>query len=88
MGYSTTHWSCGVASSPVAQGAGANWGRDHHPHGFTMWIAGGGVRGEVSYGTTDEFGFHAAADQLDVHDLHATVLHCLGVDHRRLVFRH
>ena len=81
-------WGGEFGRTPVAQGAGANWGRDHHPHGFTMWMAGGGVRGGVSYGATDEFGFHAAANRLDVHDLHATVLRCLGVDHRRLVFRH
>ena len=81
-------WGGEFGRTPVAQGGGEKWGRDHHPHGFTMWMAGGGVRPGVTYGATDDFGFHAAVDQLDVHDLHATVLHCLGIDHRRLVFRH
>ena len=81
-------WGGEFGRTPVAQGGGDKWGRDHHPHGFTMWMAGGGVRPGVSYGATDEFGFHAAVDQLDVHDLHATVLHCLGIDHRQLTFRH
>ena len=81
-------WGGEFGRTPVAQGEGEKWGRDHHPHGFTMWMAGGGVRTGMSYGGTDDFGFHAAVEQLDVHDLHATVLHCLGIDHRSLVFRH
>ena len=81
-------WGGECGRTPVAQGGGEKWGRDHHPHGFTMWMAGGSVRPGVTYGATDDFGFHAAVDQLDVHDLHATVLHCLGIDHRRVVFRH
>jgi hypothetical protein len=63
-------------------------GRDHNPTGFTMWMAGGGVRGGQTIGTTDEVGLHAVEDRLHVHDLHATVLHLLGVDHMRLVYRH
>ena len=63
-------------------------GRDHNHHGFTMWLAGGGVRGGMTYGETDEFGFKAAENRMHVHDLHATVLHLLGLDHERLTFRH
>lgn len=63
-------------------------GRDHNHHGFTMWMAGGGVRGGMTYGETDEFGFKAAVDRVHVHDLHATILHLLGLDHRRLTYRH
>jgi hypothetical protein len=63
-------------------------GRDHNPYGFTMWMAGGGVRGGITVGRTDEVGLHAIEDRLHVHDLHATILHCLGVDHTRLIYRH
>jgi uncharacterized protein (DUF1501 family) len=63
-------------------------GRDHNHHGFTMWMAGGGVRGGMAYGETDEFGFKATVDKMHVHDLHATLLHLLGLDHERLTFRH
>jgi hypothetical protein len=63
-------------------------GRDHNHHGFTMWLAGGGVKGGMTYGETDEFGFKAAVDKVHVHDLHATLLHLLGLDHERLTFRH
>ena len=63
-------------------------GRDHNHHGFTMWMAGGGVKGGMTYGETDEFGFKAAVDKVHVHDLHATILHLLGLDHERLTYRH
>jgi hypothetical protein len=63
-------------------------GRDHNPYGFTMWMAGGGVKGGITVGRTDEVGLHAIEDRLHVHDLHATILHCLGVDHTRLIYRH
>ena len=63
-------------------------GRDHNHHGFTMWLAGGGVKGGMTYGETDEFGFKAATNKVHVHDLHATILHLLGLDHERLTFRH
>ncbi len=63
-------------------------GRDHNHHGFTMWMAGGGVKGGMTYGETDEFGFKAAVDRVHVHDLHATILHLLGLDHERLTYRH
>jgi hypothetical protein len=63
-------------------------GRDHNHWGFTMWLAGGGVRGGTTYGATDEFGFRAVTDKVHVHDLHATILHLLGLDHERLTYRH
>jgi len=63
-------------------------GRDHNHHGFTMWMAGGGVKGGHIHGATDEFGFQAVKDKVHVHDLHATILHLLGFDHERLTFRH
>jgi hypothetical protein len=63
-------------------------GRDHNPTGFTMWMAGGGVRGGRAYGTTDEVGLHAVEDRLHVHDLHSTILHLMGIDHRKLIFLH
>jgi len=72
--------------------AGANAGkingRDHNHYGFTMWLAGGGVKGGMTYGATDEFGFKAVEKPMHVHDLHATVLALLGFDHERLTYRH
>ena len=68
--------------------AGKINGRDHNHHGFTMWMAGGGVKGGVVHGATDEFGFKAAENPVHVHDLHATILHLLGFDHEKLTFRH
>jgi hypothetical protein len=63
-------------------------GRDHNPTGFTMWMAGGGVRGGRTYGTTDEVGLHAVENRLHVHDLHSTILYLMGIDHRKLVYLH
>ena len=63
-------------------------GRDHNPYGFTMWMAGGGVQGGRTIGSTDELGLRAVDDRLHVHDLHATVLHLMGVDHTRLLYFH
>ena len=63
-------------------------GRDHNHWGFTMWLAGGGVKGGFAYGATDDFGFRAVADKVHVHDLHATILHLMGLDHERLTYRH
>ena len=63
-------------------------GRDHNHHGFTMWMAGGGIKGGMTYGETDEFGFRSVIDKVHVHDLHATILHLLGLDHERLTYRH
>ncbi|WP_165251291.1 DUF1501 domain-containing protein [Paludisphaera soli] len=63
-------------------------GRDHNANGFTMWMAGGGIKPGITLGKTDEAGLHAIEDRLHVHDLHATILHCLGADHTRLIYRH
>lgn len=80
-------WGGEFGRTPVAQVMGQTWGRDHHPHGFTMWMAGGGMKRGLTYGKTDEFGYHAVQDKVHVHDLHATILHQLGIDHKRLTFR-
>jgi hypothetical protein len=63
-------------------------GRDHNHYGFSVWLAGGGVRGGVVHGATDEFGFRAVENPVSVHDLHATMLHLMGFDHERLTYRH
>ena len=68
-------------------GGGAN-GRDHNPFGFTMWLAGGGVKGGMTYGATDDFGFKAVEKPVHVHDLHATILHLMGIDHTKLTYRY
>ena len=78
-------WGGEFGRTPSCEGA-AN-GRDHHPYGFTMWLAGGGVRGGLAYGATDEFGWDAVENRVHVHDLHATILHLLGLDHERLTYR-
>ena len=65
----------------------ANFGRDHHPRCFSMWMAGGGVKASSVYGATDELGYNIAEDGLHVHDLHATLLHLLGIDHERLTYK-
>ena len=63
-------------------------GRDHNPYGFTMWMAGGGVRGGQTIGSTDEIGLRAVEDRTHVHDLHATILHLMGIDNMRLTYFH
>ena len=65
-----------------------NYGRDHHPRAFSMWMAGGGIKPGVTYGETDEFGYNIIKDPVHVHDFHATMLHLLGIDHEKLTFRH
>jgi len=67
---------------------GRSLGRDHHPQAYTMWMAGGGVRAGMRYGQTDDFGFHITENPVHVHDLQATILHCLGFDHERLTYHH
>ena len=62
-------------------------GRDHHPKAFSMWMAGGGIKPGTVHGATDDLGYNIAADPVHVHDLQATILHCLGFDHERLTFR-
>ena len=64
-----------------------DYGRDHHPRCFTMWLAGGGIRPGTTYGATDDFSYNVAQDPVHVHDLNATILHCLGIDHKRLTFK-
>ena len=76
-------WNGEFGRTPMAQGTG----RDHHQKGFSVWMAGGGIKGGTSYGATDEFGYHAAENVVHVNDLHATVLHLLGIDHKRLTFK-
>jgi hypothetical protein len=78
-------WGGEFGRTPVAQG---NDGRDHNPQGYTMWLAGGGIRGGMTYGKTDEYGYYAVEDKVHVHDLHATILHLLGLDHTRLTYRY
>ena len=84
-------WGGEFGRTPMVEASavlGRSKGRDHHPNAFTMWLAGGGIRPGVTHGATDELGFHVASDEVHVHDLQATVLHCLGLDHERLTFRH
>jgi hypothetical protein len=78
-------WGGEFGRTPAAEGTN---GRDHHPFGFTMWLAGGGVRGGLAHGKTDEFGWDAVQGRVHVHDLHATILHLLGLDHEKLTYRH
>ena len=78
-------WGGEFGRTPMVQGG--NDGRDHHPNSFTMWMAGGGLKRGSVYGSTDELGFNVAEHPVHVHDLHATILHLLGFDHRRLVYR-
>jgi len=78
-------WGGEFGRTPTAEGDN---GREHHPFGFTMWMAGGGIRGGMTYGATDEFGWHAVQNIVHVHDLHATILHLLGVNHEELTYRY
>jgi hypothetical protein len=77
-------WAGEFGRTPFAQGSD---GRDHNPFGFTVWMAGGGVKGGTTFGETDEFGYYAIENRLELHDLHATMLHLMGVDHKRLTYR-
>jgi len=78
-------WGGEFGRTPTAEGTD---GREHHPFGFTMWLAGGGIRGGMTYGATDEFGWHAIENKVHVHDLHATILHLMGIDHEKLTYRY
>jgi hypothetical protein len=78
-------WGAEFGRTPTAQGDN---GRDHNPHAFTYWMAGGGVKAGFSHGESDEFGFYSTKDKVHVHDLHATILHLLGLDHERLTYRY
>ena len=81
-------WGGEFGRTPIAQGNINDPGRDHHRSAFSMWLAGGGVKPGYSHGATDDFGFHVVQDPVHVHDLHATILHLLGIDHERLTYRH
>ncbi|MCB1098977.1 MAG: DUF1501 domain-containing protein [Verrucomicrobiae bacterium] len=82
-------WGGEFGRLPVSQLSGGKpTGRDHNPHAGVYWLAGGGVRGGVSHGETDEIGLKAAADKVEIHDIHATILHLLGIDHRKLIYLH
>ncbi|MGA2987920.1 MAG: DUF1501 domain-containing protein, partial [Terriglobia bacterium] len=64
-----------------------NYGRDHHPRCFSMWLAGGGIKPGISIGETDDYSYNVVRDPVDVHDLQATILHCLGIDHTKLTYK-
>ncbi len=78
-------WGAEFGRTPTAQGDN---GRDHNPHAFTYWMAGGGIRPGFSFGASDDYGFYAHSDKVHVHDFHATLLHLLGIDHERLTYRY
>ena len=84
-------WGGEFGRTPMVESSavlGRSLGRDHHPNAFTIWLAGGGIRGGITHGRTDDLGFHVVEDEVHVHDLQATILHCLGLDHERLTYRH
>ncbi len=78
-------WGGEFGRTPIAQGDN---GRDHNPQGYTMWLAGGGVKRGLAYGNTDQYGYYAVENRVHIHDLHATILHLLGIDHQRLTYRY
>jgi uncharacterized protein (DUF1501 family) len=79
-------WGGEFGRTPVAQGTAD--GRDHNPEGFTMWMAGGGVKPGTAYGATDDYGYFATENKVHIHDLHATMMHILGMDHEKLTYRY
>jgi hypothetical protein len=76
-------WGGEFGRTPMSESGN---GRDHNPYGFTMWMAGGGIKGGITYGATDEIGLYAVENRVHVHDIHATILHCLGLDHQHLTY--
>ena len=78
-------WGGEFGRTPTAQGTD---GRDHNPEGFTMWMAGGGVKAGFQYGATDDYGYYAVEQKMHIHDLHATILHLMGLNHERLTYRY
>ena len=78
-------WGGEFGRTPIAQGTN---GRDHNPQGFTQWMAGGGVKGGFAYGETDEYGYYAVQDKVHMHDMHATILHQLGLNHEQLTYKY
>jgi uncharacterized protein (DUF1501 family) len=77
-------WGGEFGRTPMAQGTG----RDHHIKGFSLWMAGGGIQPGITYGATDELGYNVVEAPMHVHDLHATILYLMGIDHTRLTVRH
>jgi hypothetical protein len=80
-------WGGEFGRTPTVEGGG-NDGRDHNPEGFTVWLAGGGVKPGFRFGATDDYGWYAAENKVHIHDLHATILALLGLDHEKLTYRH
>jgi uncharacterized protein (DUF1501 family) len=83
-------WGGEFGRTPFLQGDikdTRQWGRDHHPYAFTLWLTGGGIKPGISHGASDEFGHTAVVDPVDVHDFQATLLHLLGIDHERMTFK-
>ena len=78
-------WATEFGRTPTRQGSD---GREHHPHAFSMWMAGGGVKRGYIHGATDEWGWNITENRVHIHDLHATMLHLLGLDHERLTYRY
>jgi uncharacterized protein (DUF1501 family) len=77
-------WAGEFGRTPVSEGGD---GRDHNPYGYSIWMAGDAVKGGTAYGATDEFGYHAVENRMHIHDFHATLLHILGLDHKKLTYR-
>ncbi len=91
LGETLVVWGGEFGRTPMVEtnpALGRSLGRDHHPQAYTMWMAGGGIQSGVTFGATDELGFHPIENPVHVHDLQATILHCLGLDHERLTFHH
>jgi uncharacterized protein (DUF1501 family) len=78
-------WAGEFGRTPISQGGN---GRDHNPYGYTVWMAGGGVKPGFIYGATDDIGYHATEDRMHIHDWHATILHILGMQHDKLTYRY
>ncbi|HXH61439.1 MAG TPA: DUF1501 domain-containing protein, partial [Fimbriimonadaceae bacterium] len=83
-------WGGEFGRTPMNEGRNGSTfkGRDHHPHAYTVWMAGGGVKGGLTYGKTDELGYNIIEDPVHVHDLNATILYLLGLDHTKLTYKH
>jgi len=81
-------WTTEFGRTPMSEAKDSAKGRDHHPHAFTCWMAGGGLKPGISHGLSDDVGYRVAEQQVTVYDLHATILHLLGLDHTRLTFYH
>ena len=82
------HWGGEIGRLPVTEGTGPEAGRDHNGQGFTLWMAGGGIKGGMAYGSTDEFGHRAVENVVTPNDFQATLLHLMGMDHTKLIYQH